>query len=93
MPQRHIVSTTPKAYVERAYPSPFMILAYPVRLEKRSVIPAPTHVDGTGWLQTVSRQTNPRYWHLIKEFERPALLERRLRTSARPSDEESHLGS
>jgi carbamoyltransferase len=57
-------------YFERAYPSPFMILACPVRPEKRAVIPAPTHVDGTGRLQTVSRQTNPRYWGLIKEFDR-----------------------
>lgn len=55
-------------YFERAYPSPFMALAYPVRPEKRAMIPAPTHVDGTGRLQTVSRATNPRYWHLIHEF-------------------------
>jgi len=55
-------------YFERAYPSPFMGLAYPVRPEKRAMIPAPTHVDGTGRLQTVSRATNPRYWHLIHEF-------------------------
>ena len=47
-----------------------MIMAYPVRPDKRSAIPAPTHVDGTGRLQTMSRQTNPRYWRLIKEFER-----------------------
>ena len=55
-----------------------MNLAYTVRPEKRAVIPAPTHVDGTGRLQTVSRQTNPRYWALIKEFEKltgvPVLL-------------------
>lgn len=57
-------------YFTRSYPSPFMILAYPVRPEKRDVIPAPTHVDGTGRLQTVERETNPRYWRLIKEFER-----------------------
>ncbi|MDR7484085.1 MAG: carbamoyltransferase C-terminal domain-containing protein [Armatimonadota bacterium] len=57
-------------YFERAHPSPFTILAYPVRPEKRAAIPAPTHVDGTGRLQTVSRETNPRYWRLIKEFER-----------------------
>lgn len=57
-------------YFERAYLSPFMTLAYAVRSEKRSVIPAPTHVDGTGRLQTVSRSANPRYWQLIKEFER-----------------------
>ncbi|MGO8792337.1 MAG: carbamoyltransferase [Terriglobia bacterium] len=65
-------------YFERSYPSPFMNLAYSVRPEKRAAIPAPTHVDGTGRLQTVSRQTNPRYWALIKEFEKltgvPVLL-------------------
>jgi carbamoyltransferase len=65
-------------YFERSYPSPFMNLAYTVRPEKRAVIPAPTHVDGTGRLQTVSRETNPRYWALIKEFEKqtgvPVLL-------------------
>jgi len=57
-------------YFERASPSPFMTLAYTVRSEKRAAIPAPTHVDGTGRLQTVSQKTNPRYWRLIKEFER-----------------------
>ena len=65
-------------YFERSHPSPFMNLAYAVRPEKRAMIPAPTHVDGTGRLQTVSRQTNPRYWALIKEFEKltgvPVLL-------------------
>jgi len=39
-----------------------------VRPDKQAMIPAPTHVDGTGRLQTVSRQTNPLYWSLIKEF-------------------------
>jgi carbamoyltransferase len=65
-------------FFECSHPSPFMNLAYVVRPEKRSVIPAPTHVDGTGRLQTVSRQTNPRYWALIKKFEKltgvPVLL-------------------
>ena len=55
-------------YFERSYPSPFMNLAYRVRPDKQATIPAPTHVDGTGRLQTVSRQTNPLYWSLIKEF-------------------------
>jgi carbamoyltransferase len=57
-------------YFERSYPSPFMNLAYAVKPEKRGIIPAPTHIDGTGRLQTVSRQTNPLYWALIKEFEK-----------------------
>jgi carbamoyltransferase len=51
------------------YPDPFMIKVYPIRPEKRPLIPAVTHVDGTGRLQTVSKATNPRYWKLIKAFE------------------------
>jgi carbamoyltransferase len=65
-------------YFEGAVPDPFMIQVYPVRPEKRSVIPAVTHVDGTGRLQTVSRDTNPLYWALIRSFEKrtgvPVLL-------------------
>lgn len=52
-----------------AVPDPFMIQVYPVRPEKRSVIPAVTHVDGSGRLQTVSRRNNPLYWKLLKSFE------------------------
>jgi carbamoyltransferase len=52
------------------YPDPFMIKVYPIRPEKRPLIPAVTHVDGTGRLQTVSRRSNPRYWKLISAFER-----------------------
>jgi carbamoyltransferase len=55
-------------YFECTHPSPFMTFAYSVRPEKRSVIPAPTHVDGTARLQTVSRRTNPLYWKLIRAF-------------------------
>ena len=65
-------------YFERSHPSPFMNLAYSVKPEKRAKIPAPTHVDGTGRLQTVSRSANPLYWALIKDFEKltgvPVLL-------------------
>jgi len=56
-------------YFEKDYPDPFMIKVYSIRPEKRSVIPAVTHVDGTGRLQTVRREDNPLYWQLIKEFE------------------------
>jgi carbamoyltransferase len=55
-------------FFERSNPSPFMTQAYSVRPDKRAVIPAPTHVDGTGRLQTVTREANPRYWRLIREF-------------------------
>jgi carbamoyltransferase len=51
-----------------AVPDPFMIQVYPVRPEKRGVIPAVTHVDGTGRLQTVSESANPRYFRLIRAF-------------------------
>lgn len=55
-------------YFEKSQPSPFMTLAYPVRQEKRESIPAPTHIDGTGRLQTVTRDANPRYHALISAF-------------------------
>ena len=55
-------------YFEKSHPSPFMTLAYAVRSEKREQIPAPTHVDGTGRLQTVTRDANPRYHALISAF-------------------------
>jgi carbamoyltransferase len=45
-----------------------MTLAYSVRPEKREKIPAPTHVDGTGRLQTVTREANPRYHALLSAF-------------------------
>jgi len=56
-------------YFEGAVADPFMVHVYPIRPEKRRVIPAVTHVDGSGRLQTVSRETNRLYWELIKAFE------------------------
>jgi len=56
-------------YFVGAVPDPYMIQVYPVRPEKRAIIPAVTHVDGSGRLQTVSRASNPLYWKLIKAFE------------------------
>jgi carbamoyltransferase len=47
---------------------PFMMQVFQIREAKRAVIPAVTHVDGSGRLQTVYRQTNPRYWALIDAF-------------------------
>ena len=55
-------------YLESAVDSPFMILTAQVRPEKRSVIPAVTHVDGSARPQTVEKETNPLYWRLIDEF-------------------------
>jgi carbamoyltransferase len=55
---------------ERSEPSPFMLMVYKVREAQRAKLPAVTHVDDTGRLQTVSAVTNPRYHGLISEFER-----------------------
>ena len=49
---------------------PFMMQVYPIREEKRALIPAVAHVDGSGRLQTVDRSTNPRYHRLIESFEK-----------------------
>jgi carbamoyltransferase len=57
-------------FFEDAAPDPFMQQVYPVRADKRAIIPAVTHVDGSGRLQTVSARTNPTYYALIKEFEK-----------------------
>jgi carbamoyltransferase len=50
------------------YPSRFMLNVAKVREDKRAVVPATTHVDGTGRLQTVAREVNPRYYSLIESF-------------------------
>lgn len=47
---------------------PFMMQVFQIVEAKRPLIPAVTHVDGSGRLQTVSRSTNPRYWALIEAF-------------------------
>jgi carbamoyltransferase len=49
-------------------PDPFMIHVYPVRPEKRAVIPAVTHVDGSGRLHTVNSKTNRLYARLLTDF-------------------------
>jgi carbamoyltransferase len=57
-------------YFEPDADSPFMILTFTVKPDKRDVIPAVTHVDGSARVQTVTKQANPRYWKLIAEFDR-----------------------
>ncbi|MFQ5685058.1 MAG: carbamoyltransferase [Candidatus Scalindua sp.] len=55
-------------YFEKDSPDPFMVKVYPVKKEKRNLIPAVTHVDGSGRLQTVNKVNNPLYYKLIKFF-------------------------
>ena len=47
---------------------PFMEKVFPIRPEKHAAIPAVTHVDGSGRLQTVDRTVSERYYHLIDTF-------------------------
>lgn len=56
------------AWFTEEEPSPCMLMVYPVRPEQRAKVPAITHVDGSGRLQTVSQKTNARYWNLIDAF-------------------------
>ena len=53
-------------YFDMEIPSPYMLMVSPVKKPKK--IPAVTHVDGTGRLQTVSKESNPLYYDLICEF-------------------------
>jgi carbamoyltransferase len=55
-------------YFEQTHPAPTMLMVYQVKAERRAQIPAVTHVDGSGRLQTVSMKANPRYYQLISEF-------------------------
>jgi carbamoyltransferase len=59
-----------REYFEIEQDDPFMTMAPRVRPEKRSVIPAAMHVDGTGRIQTVARSANPRYYAVIEAFMR-----------------------
>lgn len=56
------------AWFEEDGDVPFMMQVYQIRETKRPLIPAVTHVDGSGRLQTVYKSTNPLYWQLIEAF-------------------------
>jgi carbamoyltransferase len=68
-------------YFERSDNVPFMEKVFPIRQEKRALIPAVTHVDGTGRLQTVDRTVSPRYYQLIETFRRKTGIPLLLNTS------------
>ncbi|MDT5062878.1 MAG: carbamoyltransferase [Acidobacteriota bacterium] len=55
-------------YFEQTHPAPTMLMVYQIKPEQRALIPAVTHVDGSGRLQTVSRDVNERYYQLISDF-------------------------
>jgi carbamoyltransferase len=55
-------------YFEQTHPAPTMLMVYQIKPGRRAEIPAVTHVDGSGRLQTVSAKINPRYHRLIQDF-------------------------
>jgi carbamoyltransferase len=68
-------------YFVGAVPDPFMVQVHAVRPDKRAVIPAVTHVDGSGRLQTVTRQGSALYWRLLTAFEKATGVPLLLNTS------------
>lgn len=50
------------------YLTNFMLGVFPVKRDMRKIIPAVTHVDGSGRLQIISRKQNARYWGIVKKF-------------------------
>jgi len=52
----------------RHLPARYMLYVVPIKEDKRATLPAVTHVDGTGRLQIVFCDHNPRYYHLIERF-------------------------
>jgi carbamoyltransferase len=65
-------------YFEVTDEVPFMEKVFPIKREKQPLLPAVTHVDGTGRLQSVDKDVSPRYYRLIETFRRktgiPVLL-------------------
>ena len=55
-------------WFEQSDEVPFMMQVYQITKNKRSLIPAVTHIDGSGRLQTVDVRTNPKYYQLISDF-------------------------
>jgi carbamoyltransferase len=68
-------------YFEESFASPFMLLVFRVKPEKRRAIPATEHVDHTGRVQSVSKDVNPKFWKLIDAFRRRTGIPLLLNTS------------
>lgn len=68
-------------YFECTDIAPFMEKVYPIKVSKRSIIPAVTHADGSGRLQTVNKEISPRYYALIEAFRKKTGIPILLNTS------------
>jgi carbamoyltransferase len=70
------------------FPAPFMLFVFDVRPDKAGRIPAVRHVDGTARVQTINRAQNPRYYDLLRAFERrtgvPVLVNTSFNTRSEP---------
>jgi carbamoyltransferase len=68
--------------------SPFMLFVYKVKDEKKDLIPAVRHVDGTARIQTINAQQHPQYYNLLKEFKKltgvPVLVNTSFNTRGEP---------
>jgi len=67
-----ILRESVKDWFEQDDDVPFMMKVFQIQEEKREKIPAVTHIDGSGRLQTVYKETNPRYYKLIEAFKKLA---------------------
>ena len=76
-----ILSEYVEEYFELNEEVPFMEKVFPIKKEMQSAIPAVTHVDGTGRLQTVFKDISPRYYNLIDTFRRKTGIPILLNTS------------
>lgn len=65
-----ILRVSVRDWFETDYNVPFMLQVYQIKEEKRKEIPAVTHVNGSGRLQTITEAQNHLYYKLIKEFEK-----------------------
>jgi hypothetical protein len=81
VPDKHVAE-----WFEEDGDVPFMMQVFQIRPEKRPLIPAITHVDGSGRLQTVSQRTNPLYYSVIDTFHELTGAPMVLNTSFNPNE-------
>ena len=83
-----VLAEKARDWFELTIDSPFMLLAPAVKVERRPLLPAVTHVDGTARVQTVGAGTNPRFHQLIAELDRstgvPIVLNASFRDTGEP---------
>lgn len=82
-----LVEEASRCFEMKVKESPFMLLTFPVRAEWKDRVPAITHEDGSARVQTVTQQSNPRFWTLIHEFKNLTGVPMVLNTSFNDRDE------